>query len=52
MNINYQIKEGKVDFDDFIRIYFLDDNKSMRDNTFFQPNKFDLKKMLNNLWKI
>ena len=52
MNINYQIIEGKVDFDDFIRIYFLDDNKSMRDNTFFQPNKFDLKKMLNNLWKI
>ena len=52
MNINYQVIEGKIDFDEFIKIYFLNYNKSMRDNTFYQPNIFDLKKMLNSLWKI
>ena len=37
-------------FKEFINIYYLNDNKSMRDNTFYQPSKSDLKILLDGLW--
>ena len=50
MLINYDIIEKKINFEEFIKIYFLEDNKSMRDNTFYQPSKSDLKILLESLW--
>ena len=50
MFINYDLIEKKINFDEFIKIYYLDDNKSMRDNTFYQPSKYDLKILLEGLW--
>ena len=50
MLINYDIIEKKINFEKFIKIYYLDDNKSMRDNTYYQPSKPDLKILLKSLW--
>jgi len=50
MLINYDIIEKKINFEEFIKIYYLEDNKSMRDNTFYQPSKSDLKILLESLW--
>ena len=50
LDIDYSLIEGKINFNDFIKIYFLNDNESMRINTFYQPDKHDLKKLLNTLW--
>ena len=50
MLINYDIIEKKINFEEFIKIYYLDDNKSMRDNTYYQPSKSDLKILLKSLW--
>ena len=50
LKIDYKLIEGKINFEEFIKIYFLDDNQSMRNNTFFQPKESDLKILLNNLW--
>jgi len=49
--INFDIIENKINFEEFIKIYYLEDNKCMRDNTFYQPTKSDLKILLKNLWK-
>ena len=46
-------RKGKEEvnyFDKFIKIYYLEDNKCMRDNTFYQPTKSDLKILLKTLW--
>ena len=50
MQINYDLIEKKINFEEFIYIYYLNDNKSMRDNTFYQPSKSDLKILLDGLW--
>ena len=50
MKINYDVIEKKINFEEFINIYYLNDNKSMRDNTFYQPSKSDLKILLDGLW--
>jgi alcohol dehydrogenase class IV len=50
MQINYDLIEKKINFEEFINIYYLNDNKSMRDNTFYQPSKSDLKILLDGLW--
>jgi len=50
MKINYDLIEKKINFEEFIKIYYLDDNKSMRDNTYYQPSKSDLKILLKSLW--
>ena len=50
LKIDYKLIEGKINFEEFIKIYFLDDNQSMRNNTFFQPKESDLKILLKNLW--
>ena len=49
-NINFDLIEKKIDFDKFIKTYYLEDNKGMRDNTFYQPTKSDLKILLKTLW--
>ena len=49
-NINFDLIEKKIDFDNFIKIYYLENNKCMRDNTFYQPTKSDLKILLKTLW--
>ena len=51
LEINFEIIENKVDFNKFIEVYYLKDNESMRNNTYYQPSKNDLKKLLNKLWK-
>ena len=50
MKINYDLIEKKINFEEFIKVYYLDDNKSMRDNTYYQPSKSDLKILLDGLW--
>ena len=50
LRINYDLIEKKINLDEFLKIYFLEDNKSMRDNTYYQPSKFDLKTILQGLW--
>jgi alcohol dehydrogenase class IV len=50
MPINYDLIEKKINFEEFVNIYYLDDNKSMRDNTYYQPSKSDLKILLKGLW--
>ena len=50
MKINYDLIEKKINFEEFINVYYLDDNKSMRDNTYYQPSKSDLKILLDGLW--
>ena len=50
MQINYDLIEKKINFEKFFKIYYLNDNKSMRDNTYFQPSKSDLKILLESLW--
>ena len=50
-NINFDIIENKIDFDKFMKIYYLEDNKCMRDNTFYQPTESELKNLLKTLWK-
>ena len=50
LKINYDLIEKKINLDEFLKIYFLEDNKSMRDNTYYQPSKFDLKSILQGLW--
>ena len=50
MKINYYLIEKKINFEEFIKVYYLDDNKSMRDNTYYQPSKSDLKILLEGLW--
>jgi len=34
-----------------MKIYYLEDNKCMRDNTFYQPTESELKNLLKSLWK-
>ena len=51
LEINFEIIENKVDFNKFIEVYYLKDNESMRNNTYYQPSKNDLKILLNKLWK-
>ena len=48
--INYDLIVNKINFDEFIKIYYLEDNKSMRDNTYYQPNSADIKILLKDLW--
>ena len=48
--IRYGLIEKKICFDKFIEIYYLDNNKSMRENTYYQPTKSDLKILLSSLW--
>ena len=50
LNINFKLIENKIEFDKFIEIYKLNDNKSMLDNTYYHPTEFELKSMLKNLW--
>ena len=50
LNINFDLIENKIDFDNFIKTYYLENNKCMRDNTYYQPNKSDLKNLLKTLW--
>ena len=50
LKINYDSIEKKINYDEFMKIYYLSDNKSMRDNTYYQPSKSDLKILLKNLW--
>jgi len=49
--INFDIIENKINFDEFMKIYYLEENKCMRDNTFYQPTESDLKILLKTLWK-
>ena len=51
LKINYDLIENKIDFDNFIKTYYLEDNKCMRDNTFYQPTESELKILLKTLWK-
>ena len=37
-------------FDKFIKTYYLEDNKCMSDNTYYQPAESDLKMLLQTLW--
>ena len=39
-----------INFDEFIKIYYLENNKCMRDNTYYQPAESDLKMLLQTLW--
>ena len=50
LKINYNLIEKKINLGEFIKIYYLDVNKSMRDNTYYQPSKFDLQTLLQTLW--
>ena len=50
LDIDYSLIEKKINFKKFERIYFLEDNKSMRDNTYYQPNSADIKILLKDLW--
>ena len=50
LRINYDLIEKKINLDEFLKIYFIEDNKSMRDNTYYQPSKFDLRTILQGLW--
>ncbi len=50
LDIDYSLIEKKINFKEFERIYFLEDNKSMRDNTYYQPNSADIKILLKDLW--
>ena len=50
LKIDFSLIEQKIDFDEFIKIYYLEDNKSMRDNTYYQPAESDLKMLLQTLW--
>jgi len=49
--INFDIIENKISFEEFMKIYYLEDNKCMRDNTFYQPTESELKNLLKSLWK-
>jgi alcohol dehydrogenase class IV len=49
--INFDIIENKINFDEFMKIYYLEDNKCMRDNTFYQATDSELKNLLKTLWK-
>ena len=51
LKINFDIIENNINFDEFIKIYFLEDNKCMRENTYYQPTESDLKMLLKTLWK-
>jgi len=51
LKVNFDMIENKINFDNFIKIYYLEDNKSMRDNTYYQPTQSDLKNLLKTLWK-
>ena len=48
--INFDLIEKKINFDEFIKIYYLEDNKCIRDNTYYQPTESDLKMLLKTLW--
>ena len=50
LKINFDLIEKKINFDEFIKIYYLEDNQCMRDNTYYQPTEFDLKMLLKTLW--
>ena len=50
LDIDYSLIEKKINFNEFEKIYFLEDNKSMRDNTYYQPNSDDIKILLQGLW--
>ena len=50
LKINFDLIEKKIDFDEFIKIYYLEDNQCMRDNTYYQPTESDLKMLLKTLW--
>ena len=50
LNINFDIIENKINFDEFMKIYYLEDNKCMSDNTYYQPTKSELKILLKTLW--
>ena len=50
LNINFDLIENKINFDEFMKIYYLEDNKCMRDNTYYQPTKSELKILLKTLW--
>tara|TARA_B100001964_G_C14131311_1_gene553028 strand:- start:210 stop:1187 length:978 start_codon:yes stop_codon:yes gene_type:complete len=50
LKIDFNFIEKKINFDEFIKIYYLKANKSMRDNTYYQPAESDLKMLLQNLW--
>ena len=43
--INFDIIENKINFEEFMKIYYLEDNKCMRDNTFYQPTESELKNL-------
>ncbi len=49
--INFEIIENKINFEEFMKIYYLEDNKCMRDNTFYQPTESELKILFKTLWK-
>ena len=49
--INFNTIENKINFDEFMKIYYLEDNKCMRDNTFYKPTESELKNLLKTLWK-
>ena len=50
LKIDFSLIEQKIDFDEFIKIYYLENNKCMRDNTYYQPAESDLKMLLQTLW--
>ena len=50
LKINFDLIEKKINFDEFIKIYYLEDNQCMRDNTYYQPTESDLKMLLKTLW--
>ena len=50
LKINFDLIENKINFENFIKTYLLEDNKSMSDNTYYQPTQSDLKNMLKTLW--
>ena len=50
LKINFDLIEKKINFDEFIKIYYLEDNQCMRDNTYYQPTELDLKMLLKTLW--
>jgi len=50
LKIDFNLIEKKINFDEFIKIYYLEVNKCMRDNTYYQPAESDLKMLLKTLW--
>ena len=50
LKINFDSIEKKINFDDFIKIYYLEENKCMRENTYYQPTESELKYLLKTLW--